>query len=118
MPEQSLDGLEPGAGLDEVSGEGVSERARGDVFQDAGLLAGGVEGALDAGGGDRLSGELTLDQVTLWPVGLPAVAQLPQESTTWRSLFPLPRSTRISMRFESTCWGSRCTTSSVRRPEP
>jgi hypothetical protein len=56
VTEEGLDGLESGAGLDEVGGEGVSERARGDVLQDAGLLAGGAEGALDAGGGDRLSG--------------------------------------------------------------
>jgi hypothetical protein len=75
VPEQGLDGLEPGAGLDEMGGEGVPQRARSDVLQDAGLLQGGAEGALDAGGGDRLSGDLALDQVALRPVRFPAPTQ-------------------------------------------
>src|SRR5260370_29366281 len=70
VTEQGLDGLEAGASLDEVGGESVSERARSDVLQDAGLLAGGAEGALDAGRRNRLAGPPALTPIDMPPGGL------------------------------------------------
>src|SRR3990172_5954273 len=67
VSEQGLDRLEPGAALDQVGREGVTERARRDALVDPRLPARGAEGALDAGGRDRASGVLALDQVLLRP---------------------------------------------------
>jgi hypothetical protein len=79
VAEERLDDAQVGAALDEVGGERVAQRAGGHRLCDAGLAACGAEGALDAGGGDRLAGVLSLQQILHRPVALPALAQLTEQ---------------------------------------
>lgn len=51
VAEEALDGADVGAVHEEVSGEGVSEGVRGDVFGDAGGFSVFFDDALDAAGG-------------------------------------------------------------------
>ena len=56
VAEERLDDTQVGAALDEVGGEGVAERTGGDALVHTRALPRQAEGALDAGGVDRLTG--------------------------------------------------------------
>jgi len=62
VPQQELDGPQIGAGFEEVGGESVSERVRGDRLADPRRSVRLLAGQFDGTAGDRLTGQIARKQ--------------------------------------------------------
>ena len=127
MSEQHLDDPDVGILFQEMSGEAVPQRMRRHPLLDSGGFGGGVDSAVE------LTGRQRLDRVAAGkqpasrqqqPRRRPSRHQARSSSSScgdsmaWRSFRPLPRSTRSSMRSESTSPTLSATTSETRSPAP
>src|SRR5262252_5395145 len=103
--------------FEQMSGEAVPQRMWRHALLDARGLGGGTDGATE------LTGRQRFDRVAARKQ--PASRHQTRSSSSscgdsiaWRSLPPLPRSTRSSMRLESTSLTLSATTSEARSPAP
>src|SRR5215471_3851216 len=128
MAEQNLDDADVGVLFQQMRGEAVAQRVRRHALLDAGGLGSAMDGAIELAGGERLERIATGKQPSprqqhaqvsaLAPPGAQQLEQLCRQHVAWRSLRPLPCSTRSSMRSESTSPTVSATTSETRSPAP
>ena len=127
MAEQHLDHPDVDVLLEQMRGEAVPERVRRDPLPDAGLLGRGMDHPGELPRRHRVDRRPAGKQPafgSIIPCRCPSRHQARRsasscgESMAWRSLRPLPCSTRSIIRVLSTSPTLSATTSETRRPAP
>ena len=119
MPEQELNLADVGTLFEQVTGEGVAQRMGRDGFRNlrnqTGLLALQLNRQLTDVLARKLAWEEPVFRLLHSPPGTQDLQEL-GESMVYLSFFPLPCSTRMTMRLLSMAAGVSAMASEIRRP--
>src|SRR6516162_10076254 len=119
MAEQQLDGTNVGALFQEVDGKSVSKRMRRDRFRDLANTVGLLALLLNRKSCDVPAREVSWEEPVLGFSTRHQARRISRsfgESRVYLSFFPLPCSTRKTMRLLSIAGGLSATASEMRRP--